>query len=211
MGKLEKGLMGAVTGKIGNLVYYVRNGENVVRRKGRVLKPASIGQLRVRMEMKVTVAFLKPVLEFMTYGFELEARGTTKNAYNLAVRYNKMNALMGVYPEIEVDYAKVLLTDGNMDMAQNTEVEVQESGFCFTWQCIDMVWPRENDQVMLMAYFPSIKRAVYLLAGAKRKTGKQVLAIPADMAGLTAELYISFVSEDRKRMAKSLYAGQETA
>ena len=201
------GVHGNMTGKIGNLVYYVRNGQNLVRKIGKTNKPPTEAQLRVRLELKVTVQFLKPLLEFINAGFAIKAKGKNKSPYNFAVKYNR-KALKGIYPEIEIDYTKVIVSEGALMGAEGADVEAIDDGLRYTWNNTLSNWPDQNDQVMLLAYFPLEKKAVYLLAGAKRRVGMQVLFIPQDLRGQPAETYISFVTEDRKNIARSTYVGQ---
>lgn len=210
MAKIPNGFSGFITGKVGNLVYYVRDGKNLVRKIGKNDNPPTEAQLLVRLKMKVIVQFLKPLLAFINAGFMVKAKGTDKSPYNFAVKYNK-GCLMGVYPDIVIDYSKVILSEGSLMGAEGVEVDWTEEGLRFTWDTGPYTWPDQNDQVMLLAYFPLEKKAIYLLAGAKRRVGMQVLTIPEDLRGQNAETYVSFVSEDRKCIAKSKYLGLVTS
>jgi hypothetical protein len=62
---------------------------------------------------------------------------------------------------------------------------------------------------MLLAYSPALNEAVYTLCGARRITGTDVLRLPDDSwKGKVIEIYLSFVTEDRKLCTNSLYLGQ---
>jgi hypothetical protein len=208
MGTLKNGMPGIFNGKIGNLVFYQLNGKQVMRTIGKSTKPATDAQLGCRQQMQVINSFLKPIIEFVNSGFRLEAKGTTKGAYNLALAYNKKHALQGVYPNMEMDYALVLVTQGNLPCAINPSVERVPEGLKFTWLCpTDLLWPQGNDQVMLLAYFPVLKKAVFNLYGAKRSNCADVLPIQPELINEYMEVYISFIDEKRNGIANSMYLG----
>ncbi|MBB5438641.1 hypothetical protein HDC92_002322 [Pedobacter sp. AK017] len=208
MGTLKNGIAGNYSGKIGNLVFYEINGKQVVRTVGKITKPPTEKQLSCRQQITVINSFLKPVIEFVNVGFKLKAKGTNKGAYNMAVSHNKKQALQGIYPSIEMDYPSVLLTQGSLTGAISPEVEQLPEGLKFTWLCpTEFAWPFGNDQVMLMAYFPKLKKAVFNLYGAKRSGCEDVLNLQPDLLSEYMEVYISFIAENRTRIANSTYLG----
>ncbi|WP_288882394.1 DUF6266 family protein [Pedobacter panaciterrae] len=68
--------------------------------------PPTIKQLNNRQQMKVINEFFSGMKQLLKTGFGPEARGTTKNYQNLAIEYNKPNALKGYLPDVEIDYSK---------------------------------------------------------------------------------------------------------
>ena len=119
MARMSNGMAGFIQGKIGNLVYYVKNGKQMVRETGKVTKPPTLPQLQNRMELAVVVAFLRPLTELINVGFIVGSKDyhKGKTSYNLAVACNKPNAVKGVYPDVVMDFTKVLVANGNIDMA----------------------------------------------------------------------------------------------
>ena len=207
MGKLDNGILGNYTGKIGKLSFYTLNGKQVVRTIGKMSKPPTDKQLQNYAEMAAVNQLLKPVIEFINAGFAVQAKGTTKSPYNLALGYNKIHALQGADP-VTINYEKVLLTQGNMEEAINPAVTLVPEGLSFTWDCpVDLPWPRPTDQVMLLAYFPELQKAVYVLAGASRIKGTNTLHLQPELLTEYMEVYISFVAENRKSAANSTYLG----
>ncbi|MGY4386278.1 hypothetical protein ACVWYN_003329 [Pedobacter sp. UYP24] len=204
----EDGLFGKTNGKIGNLVYYQRMGKNVVRRVGKTLKPATEAQLRCRMEMGVTSAFLKPLKGFVYVGFALEAAKLNQMVNNTANSNIKLNALKGTYPDITIDFPKVLVSKGDLKPAENPKVEKVAEGLKFTWDTTpDMAWPELTDQAMLLVYFPADRKALYNMFGPNRIGGTALLEMATPMLEKPMEVYISFITADRKQIANSLYVG----
>jgi hypothetical protein len=208
MAILKNGIAGHYSGKMGNLVFYTLNGKQVSRTIGKITKAPTERQLKNRMEMKVVNQFLKFITEFINVGFQLKAKGTVKTPYNLAVSYNKVNAVKGLYPDMEMDYERVQLTAGNLPGAMEPAVLPTAAGLAFTWLCPDnMNWAAPADQVMLLVYFPRLAEAVYVLYGTKRAECQTVLHLRPELLGEYMEVYISFISNDRKRIAGSTYLG----
>lgn len=214
MGVLKNGIFGDMSGRVGNKVYYMYRGKQVVRMIGRNVKPPTVKQLGNQQEMKVVIDFLRPIMTFIQAGFAVEGKQENRIPYHLAVGINKRQALKGIYPDIEIDYEKVVLSKGSLNGLNDVSVNV-EDGFSlrFYWQVgdEDRDWPRCDDQVMLMAYFPDEVNdypACYSIAGAKRKTGQDMLELPAYVTGKQIEVYIAVISEDRMQVSDSLYLGR---
>ena len=64
MGIIKNGPNGEVRGRIGNLVYYVLNGQNVVRKVGKTSKEPTLLQLSSRLETRISGKFLKKLAPF---------------------------------------------------------------------------------------------------------------------------------------------------
>lgn len=205
------GPLGFIYGKLGNLVYYVKDGKQLVREKGKITKLPSVAQLQNRMELAVAVAFVKPLVEFIKVGYTVWEQDLDKGKtpYNLAVSYNKINAVTGVNPDVTIDYTKALVAKGRLKQAVLPGIELKENGLQFSWESPEYYdWSYYQDEVMMLAYFPELKQGVYELAGAKRMECKDFLPLPAELTTKHMEVYISFVSNNRKRTANSTYLGR---
>lgn len=71
------------------------------------------------------------------------------------------------------------------------------------------------DRVMMLAYLPANNEVYFELCGAKRRTGIDHLTVGVarvDHGGIrvdrVAEVYMAFISEDRKNISDSVYLGQ---
>jgi hypothetical protein len=204
----DGGLFGDHRGRVGKVVYYVRRGKQISRTVGVNNKPPSEAQLRCRQEMKVVNAFCKSVKPFILYGFARHIEGTDLSQSNVAISYNKLNALKGVYPNIQIDYAKASLSEGPLLQADASEVAIVPEGLKFNWYVDpNLQWPDFTDQAMMLAYFPSLNKTVYQLFGAERSVGTATLKVNAPLLNEHVETYIAFISADRKQVSDSVYAG----
>lgn len=219
MGVIQKDMFGFIRGKVGNKIYYVSKGKQLVRMAGKA-SHRSPKQLHSQQCMAVIVDFMKPILPFVQVGFGVEARLNQKVAYHLAVGFNRKQALKAVDHDISIDFEKVVLSVGNLPGLAEVNAVVggdAETGYYlqFDWAVLpeDRDWPRCDDQVMLMAYLPGVggnNMAYYKVAGARRSTGQDVLELPGLHGGVVAEVYMSVISEDRYMVSDSRYLGSLT-
>ena len=68
-----------------------------------------------------------------------------------------------------------------------------------------------DDKAMLLVYNPDKKESIYVLDGANRTTGSDVLSIPGSYAGDTVHLFMAFVTSDNSTVSNSIYLGSGTA
>lgn len=208
MGISQGGLFGHNNGKVGKLVYYMRKGKLIVRTQGKITKAPTEDQLKCRQEMAVATAFCKVVKPFIDFGFAGHVGYTDKSPSNFAVSINKQVALKGTYPNIQLDYAKAVVSEGRLLRADEAKVTIAEAGIRFDWYVQpNMSWPDNTDQVMMLAYFPKLNKTVYRLFGPERPTGTATLPISAPMLDEHVETYVAFISADRKHVSDSVYAG----
>lgn len=209
MGILRNGLFGQYTGKIGGTVAYLLGDKNVVRVIGKNEHPPSPAQLANRSKMLVVIEFLKPLTDLVKIGFKVMAGKAGIYPHNVAVSYNKRNALMGAYPDIEMDYSKVLIAQGALPAAADATVTLLAEGLYFNWDnSVDMNWPERTDRSILVAYFPGLRKAVYHIAGAKRYAGHDFLPLDMEFRAAYMEIYMAFIAIENDLVSDSVYLGR---
>jgi hypothetical protein len=208
MGISKNGPNGPVTGRVGNLVYYMLNGQPVVRSIGKITKAASVPQLSARKITRISSKRLKMFKAFLKVGFSIEITGTTQNAFNMAVSVNKRAMMTGVYPNFQVDYSKLVLSRGILKPGEELNVSATDEAIFFTWKAEEkMAWPESTDLVMMLAYFPELDRTIVKISGNARNTGADQMPIPPSLKDAHSETYIAFVAADRLQVSDSTYLG----
>jgi hypothetical protein len=178
-----------------------------MRKIGKSSKPLTPARRANCEKMTVVNGFLQPALPFFQLGFRFETAGTNRNAYNEAVSYNKMNALQGAYPDISIDYSKVLLSKGELPAAKQVQIEKTEHGIAFTWDTSDISSQRRHDRTMLLVSFPELGLVSYHPSGSKRIEGKDLLYFDQGYKEEHMEVYISFVNAEGTQVSDSVHAG----
>ncbi|WP_316838569.1 DUF6266 family protein [Pedobacter gandavensis] len=208
MGSLQNGLFGGFNGRVGNLVGYILNGKNVIRTIGHSGKPLSPARKINCDRMKIVNDFLHPITSFIKLGFKLKVLGTDRNYYNEAVSYNKKHAVMGEYPNAEMDYSKAMLSMGTLLKAENPQIQLIGTAIEFTWDVPDdLPWENRKDRAMLQICFPGNTQQTHCLSASHREDGKHTLQIDPSLVNARIEAYISFIKADGSAISDSVHAG----
>ena len=212
MGTLTNGLFGGFHGRVGNLVGYTLKGKHVIRMIGKSSKPLTPARKANCEKMKVVNEILKPSIQAIRAGFRLAVVATDKNEYNEAISYNKKNALQGMYPNISLDYTKVLMSMGTLPVAVNPSVSQLNEKITFAWEIsASPASEYHTDRTMLVIYFPDLKETCCQLIGAKRIEGKDVIVIGPEHINERMEAYISFAKDNGKAVSNSVHVGSLNA
>lgn len=198
-------------GKIGRTVRYELKGQMVERTIGVSRKAPSAARLPGMQVTAVITQFLKPVVDFVNIGFELETKNTLLSGYNLATSLNRLNAIKGIYPDQEIDFTRAVFSKGKMPVNNQVKVEVTDSGLRFSWDpALLLPGMKSTDQVMIVAYAPERGAAFCLLDGATRKSGNEILNFPRYKGELVLHTYVTFIASNRMSISDSLYLGSFT-
>jgi len=198
---------GETSGKLGNTVTYQLLNKTVTRTIGVNNNPPTKAQLANRQGITIGNAFMKPIKAFIKISFKTVAAKNGMYPHNRAMSNLKLKAIQGTYPDLSINYANLLVSEGNLPEAENPAVVKTDTGLRFTWDKVK-TFPRNIDQVMLMAYFSELNKATYITAGAKRSSGEDFLEIKPSMINEKMEVYIAFISEERNFVSNSTYLGQ---
>lgn len=211
MGKIGQGILGGLSGKVGNVIGGSWKGIDYIRIKPTsVANPRTEGQVNQRNKFSATIEFLQPNKDFVNVGYKSFA--IKKTPFNAAMSYVLNNAIIGIAPDFSVDYGSALLSKGILSKALNPSADLSTAGqVSFSWDDNSTENnAKRTDRAMLLVYNPMKNESTYQLAGADRITGTDVLVIPNTYAGDTVELFMAFVALDGK-VSNSSYLGSGTA
>ena len=212
MGVISKGILGGVSGKVGNVVGASWKGIDYLRIKpSHVANPRTEGQVNQRNKFTVTLEYLQPNLGFIKKGYKSYA--VKKTEFNAAMSYVLNNAITGTAPNFTVDYSLALLSKGTLSGVLNPVFDLATAGQVeFTWDDNSAEGNANvTDKAMILVYNPSKKESIYNLEGADRTVGSQIITIPNTYAGDTVELFMAFISADGSVVSNSVYLGSGTA
>lgn len=127
MGKINQGILGGFSGKVGNVVGGSWKGIDYMRVKpASVANPRTEDQLDQRSRFVTVLNFLKPMKEFVKVGFKRYAIKMT--AFNSAMSYNLHNAVDGFYPNFVINYENALISRGGLTGVLNFFVDSPNPG-----------------------------------------------------------------------------------
>lgn len=211
MGKISQGILGGLSGKVGNIIGGNWKGIDYIRIKpSSVANPRTEGQVNQRNKFSATISFLQPNKGFLNVGYK--AFAVKRTAFNAAMSYTLVNAIVGTAPNFNVDYSLALLSKGSLSTPLNPTKDLATAGqVTFGWDDNSTDGnANATDKAMVLAYNPSKKESIYLLDGAIRTATTQVLTLPASYTGDTIELFMAFVSENGSIVSNSVYLGSGT-
>ena len=212
MGKINQGILGGLSGKVGNVIGGSWKGIDYLRIKpSSVANPRTTGQVNQRNKFTVTLEFLKAVKPFIKVGYKKLA--IKKTEFNAAMSYILNNAVTGIAPDFTVDYQNARVSRGSLSEPLNAATDLTTPGQIeFSWDDnSDEGNANATDKAMLLAYNPLKKESISLLNGAQRDAGTEIITIPSSYSGENLELFMAFISEDETELSNSIYLGSGTA
>jgi hypothetical protein len=117
-----------------------------------------------------------------------------RSAFNAAMSYNILHAVKGEAPYFEIDYPNVLVSKGLLPTSSILQASISEEALHVQWDAACEGKATPHDQVMILAYNPGKKMAVYELYAGKRGSLASQLPLPPQWQGDTVEAYIAFKS-----------------
>jgi len=209
MGTFEKGILGGFSGKVGTVIGGNWKGIDYMRSKSarRNFTPSQ-KQLEQQLKFGLMMHFLQPMSALLEISFQDFA--IRKTGINAAFAYNFKEAITGTFPAYAIDYSKALVSRGNLSNALGPSV-ISGAGSILTWSWTDNISTTAdpNDEVILVAYCPTRRQAIFTTNGGKRSD------LTADLNALTfsgeaVETYIGFKTVDGRNAAISIFTGEVT-
>ncbi|NPD47964.1 DUF6266 family protein [Lentimicrobium sp. S6] len=215
MGTIKRGILGGVSGKIGNVVGSSWKGIDYLKTlPSNVNDAKSDVQIANRSKFLTVVRFLQPLTEFIRIGFKSLA--VKKTAFNAAVSYNYHEAVTGDYPDIVMDYSKVSVSQGSLTPAYNTGLSSTVAAEVnLTWADNSGQGSASADDVaMVVVYNPELKDAVFMLNAGARSDLSANVSLPDSYSGTSVHCYLCFTAlsnalggQAGKSISKSVYVG----
>ncbi len=210
MAKIKNGILGGISGTVGNVVGGRWRGIDYIRSKPTSVKnPNTEAQRNQRSRFRLVVQFLSKIKPLITIGFKNGSRNRT--AINHATSVNLREAITGTYPDLEINPEALIVAMGDLQGTSQAEVDLTTPGSAtITWLNESGVGnASDQDGVMVLIYNSDKDEVIYKLNGAIREDESMQLVIPASWSGDAVSGYISFRSETGRQVSDSLYLGTE--
>ena len=180
MANVSNSPLGKISGKLGNLIIYERNGKICVRtRPERISVPASKKQIYNRQALGIASSFLKPLRKEIEFGFS-SVKGENSKRYGKAVATVIKKAILSEEGEPRIYPEKVLTSSGDLLEPSDTEAHWEGAGLLrISWRPNAFEGNGlEGDMAFYVAYDPSSKRKWSVKKGAYRKNGVMSVQFP---------------------------------
>lgn len=203
----NQGINGPFRGKIGTVVGYTLNGEQVMRSVGKRIKPFTPLELLNQAKMKAVSKFLSPIQNIVKFGYQQEAPpGSRVGAFQLAQSYVRKNAIdLDEEGKPFVNPAKVLISRGPLEPPLNPTAEREDDRLTIQWEQSGNAWG--EDRLVLLLYDGYLFRH-FRESGAERKEGTESLVIDGlRRIEQPVHVYAAFRSAFSGRISDSVYCG----
>jgi hypothetical protein len=212
MAKLNSGILGGISGTVGNVVGGRWRGIDYIRSKpASVNNPNTEAQQAQRMRFSLVMSLLKKIRPLINIGFYKGDRNQT--AMNKAMSVNLKQAITGTFPDLEIDPGQLVVSQGELPQVLGASMDATVAEVVtFTWQNNGgTAGASDEDGAMILIYNVDIDEVAYSLAGAIRSDESLDIDIPPGWSGDTLAGYLAFRSEADREASNSQYLGSETA
>src|SRR5690606_12353830 len=93
----------------------------------------SDAQLANQQKMTLVQRFLQATIHFIRVGFKNAAEERQMSAFNLAMSYNKKEAIVGLYPELQLDYSRITASMGGVRGMEGGSARWADDGLALEW------------------------------------------------------------------------------
>jgi len=207
MAKINKGILGPLSGRVGPVIGFTWKGIPCI--KGRTEKqtpPATPAQIESRKKLSFLNNLLVPFHPYITVGFGQVAHQKTEISAAFSRNYHA--AVLGTYPDYVVAYDQFVISTGALPMVTDVAVELSNPDTIqLTWKQNSAKHTSFDDQLILVIYCPELRRADGFIGGVKRNAEQCTYVFNPNMIGKRLEIYLGMSSINRKHVAESIYLG----
>lgn len=208
MGKIEKGVLGGFSGKVGPVVGCKGKTGNYMRAHAATISnPRTEKQQEQRGKFSLVFNFLQAFTPFIRMGYKECAQG--KSTFNAAVSYMLKKAITGDGTDLSINFKRVLVSTGTLMPIFRGSATEADNQMIFQWEDNSETGNAEkSDIAMILVYNKDKGTAVYDTAAAVRSDCRAALALPAGWNNDTLIGYLGFCSADGNCVANSLCLSQ---
>lgn len=207
MGKINKGILGGFSGKVGTVIGAFWKGIAYMRSlAGSTHNPKTVKQTKQRAKFALLYRFLSRIQGFINVGFKSMAVGMTE--MNAAFSRNFDNVIGGDYPAYELLYDKVEVSVGSILLPTSPDAVIDAQVLTVSWTDNSGTdGARPTDDAMLLVYNSVKDQAVYSIAAGKRNEHQATLTLPSTWAGDSVDIWLSMRNDDNGKCSNSTYLG----
>lgn len=208
MGKTSQGIDGQVINRVGNHVFRVVKGQNIISiYQPNVANPQTPLQQQNRLKFALLSEFFGRLSEAVAAGFV--GKTGHGSGYNRAVSVNFANGITGTYPNYAMNYSALKMSEGKVDLPYSPSASLDNSNLTIGWtdNSDTAAYASPEDPLALIVYNSSKHQVSTVLSAAKRNDTTFVYNCPSTWNGDDIEVYIFFRDEKLENASPSVYLG----
>lgn len=214
MATLNLGILGGFSGTVGTVVGSTnKKGDDIIRARSKKRRSANTeGQVSQQTKFGATTGFMQPLNALLKTGLKQKASAENMSAYNYACRHALKNAVVGTDAQPELDYSKVIISDGNLSRISGATAIKEGDNIKFSWSdSVESAVGKATDKVNLLVYNVTNGEISYSMGEVLRSAKTANLPIPYSETGDQLLFYLFFQSaSDPTLVSTSQYLGTVT-
>ncbi len=172
---------------------------SAVGRRGTVL---TVSQKMNALRFKLLLHVIGPSNAFVRIGFAA-FQGRPRDR---ALKVNYSKAVVGDYPDMEVDYAALQLSEGPLTVPQNAAAKAGKEN------SVDISWTYDTDGnaadcLMVSLFNPTLRQAIVYTEAAHRADTKVSLAISPTWNNMPFHVYAAYHGDGAGSVSDTVYLG----
>ena len=207
MGKINQGILGGFSGKVGAVIGSSWKGIAYMRGIAQSIhNPRTDKQMHQRDKFALISRLTSKLLGFMKVGFRGSA--VKMSEMNASMRENINKAIGGTWPNYEVRYDQLEVSKGSLDLPYNPSAAAEAGLLTVSWTNNAGIGnAKDDDMAMVLVYNSAKQQSVYNTLAGKRSEREAQLSVPSAWNGDNVEVWLAFISEDGSTTSASAYLG----
>lgn len=210
MGKCNQGVFGNWVKRVGNVVGRVVNGQNIYSiYQPNVSNPQTETQQQIRTKFSMLTKLGSVIASFLKLGLlASKGEGTWLSRF---ISVNFDDGITGTWPSFELNYPKLILSQGNVDLPYNPAAQLQGTDINITWTDNSGIGNAQDfDKVMFVVFNKDKNQSISDTEAAERSTRQASYSLPATWNGDTVYVYFAMYRKEAKVASTSVFLGQFT-
>ena len=208
MGKMNNGLTGGFSGKVGTLVGSNVKGQSIIRNapKKSSKKPTA-GQLSHRQKFKLVSNFLPPLNGLIKRYFG--SAQELKSNVNVALGYHLQEAVNQVEEGFVVNLSKVVISKGILQTIFVDTVTIVNKELTITWSANLVFGSVNKTDVLTVVIYQKATQSMFILEQiAARGAGECKVQLPASFEDTGYGIWVFLTDVDLVECSTSVFLGE---
>ncbi len=196
MANYNQGILGAFSGKLGNVIGTFWKGKSIMRIvPANVANPNTPAQQAMRARFTLLVQFLSTNAKFFKIGFSAMSAKITE--LNAAFRANYEAGVTGLYPSLKIDAKNLVTSKGDLASLNGfAAASTVPNTIELTWNDNSGDQGASNtDKINVAVFDEATGESVTILQAADRLTESYTFNLPAAWSGKSVSVYAYMTSE----------------
>jgi len=204
MGHIRKGILGGFSGKVGAVIGASWKRTMYMRSLPKKTSSQTLAQRTQRAKFALVINLLRPLNAVLRIGWKLYAKHQTP--FNAATAYTLVNAIVGEFPNILIDYPKVMISKGSLPPMNYQKRTGQGGKTTIHWRNNSGVNDAHaTDKLFFAVINPNRNEAITGANQAERAEEVAEIQMPNHWSGDNVHIYVAFAADNNKDVSDSIH------